>query len=47
MYQKALDKAKDLKKQAMESYLNAKNIKELYNLKDAEFDEDLDELNKF
>jgi len=47
MYQKALDKAKDLKKQAIESYLNAKNIKELYNLKDSEFDEDLDELNKF
>jgi len=47
MYKKTLDKAKELKQQAIESYLNAKNIKELYNLKDNDFDEDLDELNKF
>lgn len=47
MYQKALEKAKELKKQAIESYLTAKNIKELYNLEEIELQEDLDELNKF
>jgi len=47
MYQKALEKAKELKRQAIESYLTAKNIKELYNLEEIELQEDLDELNKF
>jgi hypothetical protein len=47
MYQKALEKAKELKRQAIESYLTAKNIKELYNLEETELQEDLDELNKF
>ena len=32
MYKKALEKAKELKQQAFESYLAAQNIKQLYML---------------
>jgi hypothetical protein len=40
MYKKALEKAKELKKQALDSYLAAQNIKELYMLENLNEEED-------
>jgi len=40
MYKKALEKAKELKKQAFESYLAAQNIKQLYMLENLNEEED-------
>jgi len=40
MYKKALEKAKELKKQALESYLAAQNIKQLYMLENLNEEED-------